>query len=257
MSTALPGPSTPIVPSSRQPTGIPRTPSSTLPHPSTRSANSTSLLVRSGSGALGSAGSNTTLHSNTSASSLIMSSKRISKYDKNLSRKSTEVSLSSFAFIFSEAIQYMHKRATGIQDFENRLNQLGYHIGQRALELVTVREGKSARRETKVLSILQFIHTTLWKTLFGRSADALERSADAANEYMIIDFEPMITQFISVPRELSQLNCAAFAAGAIEAVLDGSQFTANVTAHTVETDEHPLRTVFLIKFDPLVIEREK
>jgi hypothetical protein len=150
----------------------------------------------------------------------------------------------------------MQKRSNGIQDFENRLNELGYHIGQRCLELVTFRDGKSAKRETKILGILQFIHTTVWKTLFGKPADALERSNDAPNEYMIIDQAPVITQFISVPKELSQLNCAAFAAGVIEAVLDGSLFTANVTAHTVETDDFPLRTVFLIKFEPFVVERE-
>lgn len=153
-------------------------------------------------------------------------------------------------------IQYTQKQASGIQDLEKRLNELGYRIGQRVLELVTLREGsKAAKRETKILGLLQFVHTTVWKTLFGKPADALERSNDATNEYMIIDNAPLVNQFISVPREMSQLNCAAFVAGIIEAVLDGSLFTAQVTAHTVETDEFPQRTVFLVKFDQSVIER--
>lgn len=222
----IPGPSTPIVPSSQPPAPIPRTPSSTLPHPSTGPQASTISLV---------------------------SSRRSSKYDKNLNRRTPDVSYSSFAFLFSEIIQYLQKQATGVQDLEAKLNQLGYHIGQRCLELITLREGKNAKRETKVLGILQFIHSTVWKSVFGRSADGLEKSNDAPNEYMIIDVAPMITQFISVPKEMSQLNCAAYAAGIIEAVLDGSLFTATVTAHTVETEQNPQRTVFLIKFE---VERE-
>lgn len=229
MSTAIPGPSTPIIPSSKAPPHIPRTPSSTLPHPST-----------------------TPKQSGINNSAL----RRSTIYDKNLHRKTGEVSLSAFAFLFSETIQYMQKQSSGIQDLERRLNLLGYHMGQRILELHTVREGKSAKRETKILGILQFIHTTVWKNLFGRPADALEKSHENANEYMIIDNSPKITQFISVPKSMSQLNCAALAAGIIEAILDGSLFTAKVTAHTVETDEHPLRTVYLIKFDPTVLERE-
>lgn len=73
---------------------------------------------------------------------------------------------------------------------------------------------------------------------------------------MIIDNRPLVSQFISVPKEKSQLSCAAFTAGIIEAILDGLVFTAKVTAHTVQTDEFPLRTVFLVKFDPEVINRE-
>lgn len=41
---------------------------------------------------------------------------------------------------------------------------------------------------------------------------------------MISDNEPVLTKYISVPKELSQLNCNAFVAGIVEAVLDGCQF---------------------------------
>lgn len=41
---------------------------------------------------------------------------------------------------------------------------------------------------------------------------------------MISDNEPILTKYISVPKELSQLNCNAFVAGIVEAVLDGCQF---------------------------------
>ena len=41
---------------------------------------------------------------------------------------------------------------------------------------------------------------------------------------MISDNEPILSRYISVPKELSQLNCNAFVAGIVEAVLDGCQF---------------------------------
>ncbi|CDO52051.1 hypothetical protein DV495_005191 [Geotrichum candidum] len=229
------GHSTPIVPSSKQPAVIPRTPSSTIP--SMRSAFSPAPSLAS-----------------VSSASTSISTKSI--YDKNLNRRAPEVSLSSFSFLFSEIIQNLQKKANGIQDLEKRLNELGYHIGQRLLELTTLRDGKLAKRETKVLGVLQLIHSIIWRQIFGKQADGLEKSRDSDFEYMLIDNTPLVSQFISVPKEMSQLNCAAFVAGIIEAILDGYQFTANVTAHTVETDEFPLRTVFLVKFEPDVVTRE-
>lgn len=41
---------------------------------------------------------------------------------------------------------------------------------------------------------------------------------------MISDNEPILSKYISVPKELSQLNCNAFVAGIVEAILDGCQF---------------------------------
>ena len=41
---------------------------------------------------------------------------------------------------------------------------------------------------------------------------------------MISDNEPIISKFISVPKDLASLNCGAFLAGIVEAILDGSQF---------------------------------
>lgn len=103
----------------------------------------------------------------------------------------------------------------------------------------------------------------MWQHLFGRQADRLEKSSNPAtpDEYMIIDNEPLVNQFVSVPREMSQLNCAAFVAGIIEGVCDGAAFPARVTAHSVggkaeEGEMWPGKTVFLVKFAPEVLERE-
>lgn len=74
---------------------------------------------------------------------------------------------------------------------------------------------------------------------------------------MIIDNEPLVNTFVSVPREMSQLNCAAFVAGIIEGICDGAGFPARVTAHTVAEGElWPGKTVFLVKFEREVVDRE-
>lgn len=77
---------------------------------------------------------------------------------------------------------------------------------------------------------------------------------------MISDNEPVVNQYISVPKEMNQLNCAAFVAGVIEGVCDGAGFPARVTAHSVGKGEEgelwPGKTVFLIKFKGEVLERE-
>lgn len=74
---------------------------------------------------------------------------------------------------------------------------------------------------------------------------------------MIYDNEPLVNQYISVPKEMSQLNCAAFVAGIVEGVCDGAGYPATVTAHTVaEGEMWPGKTVFLVKFKPEVVERE-
>jgi hypothetical protein len=76
------------------------------------------------------------------------------------------------------------------------------------------------------------------------------------DEYMISDNDPLVNQYISVPKEMSQLNCAAFVAGVMEGVCDGTGFPATVTAIGAGTDLWPGKTVFLIKFEPEVLERE-
>ncbi|KAI8639834.1 NO signaling/Golgi transport ligand-binding domain-containing protein [Parasitella parasitica] len=153
-------------------------------------------------------------------------------------------------------LQYAQKRVNGIQDLERKLNEFGYRVGFRVLELLAWRE-KVAKREIKVLNVLYFIHSTVWKALFGKQADSLEKSTENEDEYMISDNEPVLTRYISVPKELSQLNCNAFVAGIVEAVLDGYQFPARVTAHTVPQDGFPQRTTILIKLDKEVLDREE
>ncbi|MCJ1474793.1 TRAPP subunit trs31 [Lambiella insularis] len=185
-------------------------------------------------------------------------SNRKTIYDRNLNRTRTaELSRASFAYLFSEMVTYAQKRVTGIQDLERRLNEQGYPLGLRLLPLLLYRAPpRTATRPTRILPLLQFITTTLWKHLFGRPADALERSSANEDEYMISDNEPLVNMYVSVPKEMNQLNCAAYVAGVIEGVCDGGGLTAAVSAHNGGTEMWPGKTIFLIRFEGGVVERE-
>jgi hypothetical protein len=149
-------------------------------------------------------------------------------YDRNLNKtRITEVSGAAFTFLFSEMVQYTQKRVSGINDLERRLNTLGYRIGTRVLELMVWRAeaaSKAPKREIRFLPALMSIHTQVWRAVFGKPADAIEKSVENADEYMIIDNDPLIERYISVPKDMSQLSCSSFTAGIVEAVLDGLGF---------------------------------
>uniref|UniRef100_A0A7S2VWM7 Trafficking protein particle complex subunit n=1 Tax=Triparma pacifica TaxID=91992 RepID=A0A7S2VWM7_9STRA len=172
--------------------------------------------------------------------------------DRPLGRGKSEVSLSAFCFLFSELVQYHQSRVESIAELESNLNDQGYDVGLRVLELVSFREnGKTPKRETRVLGILQFLATTLWKSLFGKSADSLEKSVDGDNEYMIHEKDPCTNVFVSVPRDMGSVNVASYIAGIIRGVLEGASFPCEVTAHYVDE-----KTVFLVKFKKEVMQRE-
>jgi hypothetical protein len=50
------------------------------------------------------------------------------------------VSLSAFAFLFSELVQYCQQRVSRVTELENRLEQVGFRVGERVLELCCYRE---------------------------------------------------------------------------------------------------------------------
>ena len=74
------------------------------------------------------------------------------------------------------------------------------------LHVVVVRE-RSSKRETKMLNALLMIKSTLWKTLFGKEADKLEHANDDEKTYYIIEKDPMVNSFISVPKDKGEFTC--------------------------------------------------
>ncbi|CAI9787409.1 unnamed protein product [Fraxinus pennsylvanica] len=176
--------------------------------------------------------------------------------DRPLSKGKQEVSLSGFAFLFSELVQYNQTQVDNIAELERRLEDAGYAVGTRILELLCHRE-KGNRRETRLLGILSFVHSTVWKVLFGKVADSLEKGTEHEDEYMISEKELLVNRFISIPKDMGAFNCGAFVAGIVRGVLDNAGFPAVVSAHFVpmEGQQRP-RTTILIKFAEEVLQRE-
>ncbi|KAJ7712920.1 NO signaling/Golgi transport ligand-binding domain-containing protein [Mycena olivaceomarginata] len=116
---------------------------------------------------------------------------------------------------------------------------------------------KAPKREIRFLPALMSIHTQVWRAVFGKPADAIEKSVENADEYMIIDNDPLVERYISVPKDMSTLSCSSFTAGIVEAVLDGLGFPARVTAHNTPMAQFPSRTTILIKLEKSVLEREE
>jgi len=79
----------------------------------------------------------------------------------------------------------------------------------------------------------------------------LEQANDDETTYYIIESEPLVNKYISVPKDKGSLNCAAFVGGIIEAILNESNFPAKVTVHWHKG------TTFMIKFDDSVVARDK
>jgi trafficking protein particle complex subunit 5 len=149
----------------------------------------------------------------------------------------------------------------------DRLSEQGHSLGLKLLDLLLYRSAPAgssssssstqAARPLRVLPLLNLLTTKLYPLLFSRPADSLEQSTTNPGEYMIIDNTPLTNQYISVPKEMSQLNCAAFVAGVLEGVCDGAGFESRISAHNNGTDVFPGRTVFLVKFEDHVLERER
>uniref|UniRef100_T1JN97 Trafficking protein particle complex subunit 5 n=1 Tax=Strigamia maritima TaxID=126957 RepID=T1JN97_STRMM len=170
--------------------------------------------------------------------------------DKALSKGKTEINISTFGFLFSEMVQYCQNRVYTVPEFQTKLSEMGYNVGVRIVDILFVRE-KNYKREIKLLNMLLFVKSNLWKTLFGKEADRLEHANDDERTYYIIEKDPLVNRFISVPRDKGSLNCAAFMAGIVEAVLNGCNFPCKVTAHWHKG------TAFMIKFEDSVITRDK
>jgi len=143
-------------------------------------------------------------------------------------------------------------------------------VGTRIIDLYFVRE-RSSKRETKLTQMLLFVKTTVWKNLFGKEAEKLEHANDDERTYYIIEKEPLVNTFISVPKDKSSLNCANFTAGIVEAVLTHCGFVSKLLNYVDRYFKFvlfPLQpckvtahwhkgTTYMVKFEDFVIARDK
>lgn len=76
--------------------------------------------------------------------------------ERPLTRPKTEVSVSAFALLFSEMVQYCQSRVYSVSELQTRLSDMGRSVGASMLDVLVLRE-KNGKRETKVLNMLLFI----------------------------------------------------------------------------------------------------
>ena len=180
--------------------------------------------------------------------------KRLSIYEKNFKSKK-EVSSSAFFFLFSEIVQYCIKKDR--QDLEKQLEEMGYPLGARFLELIVFRD-KGSKKETNIVSILLFIKHSIWPIVFNKIDCSVEQNENQTNIYMIKEENSLCNQFACLPRGQRHANCSAFTAGLIEGILNAAGFSARVTALFDSEEGNPEsieRTTYLINFAPEVLER--
>jgi hypothetical protein len=175
---------------------------------------------------------------------------KVNPLERGISKPKVEVNLSVYALLFSEMVQYCQSRVYTVPELQKKLSEMGNHVGQRVVDMLFLRE-KNFKREIRLINMLMFIKTSVWKNLFGKEADKLESATDDETTYYIIEAEPLVNKFISVPKDKGSLNCAAFLGGIIESVLIETNFPAKVTVHWHKG------TTFMIKFDESVIIRDK
>eukprot|EP01068_Selenidium_serpulae_P011046 Selendium_serpulae@DN5590_c2_g1_i2.p1 len=171
--------------------------------------------------------------------------------DTSLNKPRQDVSLSAFAYLFSEMVQYSLTQVRAGHQLEDRLHEMGTRVGHKTLDLVTYRE-RLGKRNIRVVSVLQSISGVCWRSLFGHSGELL-KGQDNENEYYINDKQMLPNKFISVPRDYAHVNCGAFAAGIVEGILCSAEFPAEVSAHNVDDGS----TTILIRFLPEVMARER
>lgn len=101
-------------------------------------------------------------------------------------------------------------------------------------------------RDLQKLSLLEFVHGSLWKYMFGKKADDIQQLKNNALEYIIIDNNPLISSLILT----SQIN--EFICGIIKSVVVNSGFDCDtVVAHVMKKDDPdwPNKTVYVVKFN--------
>nr|XP_054765334.1 trafficking protein particle complex subunit 5-like [Lytechinus pictus] len=109
---------------------------------------------------------------------------KTSLVDRPLSKGKGEMNISTFALLFSEMVQYCQNRVSSVPELQSKLSDMGQHVGVRILDLLFIRE-RGLKRETKLLNILLFIKSNVWKVLFGKEADKLEHANDDERTYLV------------------------------------------------------------------------
>lgn len=77
---------------------------------------------------------------------------------------------------------------------------MGYRIGTRVLEMLIWRNentSKTPKREIRLLPVLLMVQSQVWKAIFGKPADGLEKSSANVDECLSPSVENKTKQLIA------------------------------------------------------------
>lgn len=179
-------------------------------------------------------------------------------------------------YMFSELYRYSNKHSDS--DFESILKDLGYDMGKKMLILRG--EGIESNLEVLLYKIAFNIMPSFYETerILQRSisdnkniinTDVTNKNNTNTNStnnmntnknsingvgnniitYLLIESQPLMNKYISLPDEYSSFTSDAIFAGSIEAFLQASGFKSNVTAHNTGSEQYPDEIVYVINIE--------
>lgn len=169
-------------------------------------------------------------------------------YERNLRNSRQDLSISSFSYLLSEICQRF-LAANKDCNLDLELSKVGEKIGGKYLDLVVFRE-KLYKREIKHVEMLKFVQGILWKNLFGKAADSLEKIIDSDTSYKLID---KCMSYLQYSSPHPNFHIGSFVAGIIQGVLKVSSFPCEVT---VMEGNSECEVFFFIEFTRDVLARE-
>uniref|UniRef100_A0A0N4ZSW8 Trafficking protein particle complex subunit 5 n=1 Tax=Parastrongyloides trichosuri TaxID=131310 RepID=A0A0N4ZSW8_PARTI len=161
---------------------------------------------------------------------MLKTNKNVGILDKPLNKSRPKVSTTPYVFLFGEIVKYAQHKAKNTNEFQEILSNFGRFVGRKSHDSIYLKE-KGYKRDNKFHNVLLFIKGPMWKNLWGKEVDKVEKSNEDPCKYFFFEKEPVINTYISQRKDKTDINCATFNAGIIEAILTELGYACKVSAH--------------------------
>lgn len=165
------------------------------------------------------------------------------------------IGISTFGHLFNEYFQYCQRQASSFEMCEKMLTDLGRRVGPKVFSMCVLWQKSLLQDKTspttnvfnKAENVLKFIREDVWKFLFNRQADDLQKLIQVQNEYYLIEKTPIIDYYVSFPKDYQGVQPSLFLAGIIESIFAccGHKKVTVETYRAGNTDPQP--TYFHVK----------
>ncbi|CAI8505325.1 unnamed protein product [Hanseniaspora opuntiae] len=92
------------------------------------------------------------------------------------------------------------------------------------------------------ITLLQFIQDTVWKYMFGKKADDIQKINEDDSSYAIIDNEPLIASLV-LPAKVNEFIC-----GIIKGVVESANYKCeSVNTQILEDKKYSNKSAYIIK----------